>query len=511
MARIDPKIYLNRLTPLARAGLAFAAGAATVLSFDPFGVAPIAIIGPAVLFLLWFSASPRRAFLEGWLFGLGLLGFGVSWMYISIEQFGNTGIGLAMVITAGFILFTTLFYGICGGLAARVLIATGCRLSALPRALPVIWVATEWIRGWFLTGFPWLALGYSQIDGPLRGFAPLLGVYGVSWIVAVTSGLLIMLVIGGGRRRLSALVVIAVVWTAGFFLDRIEWTKAAGEPLAVSLVQGNVPQHLKWKPEQLISTLELYRSLTREHWDSDLIVWPETAVPAFAYRVDTAFLRPLEAEARSRGTDLLIGIPLLERESGRYYNAMLKLGDDRADYRKRHLVPFGEFMPLRPLLEPLLKWINIPMSSFSAGDEERPLLRVAGYPAGISICYEDAFSAEVNQALPDAAFLVNASNDAWFGDSLAPHQHMEIARMRALETGRFLLRSTNTGVSAIVDAKGRVIQASPVFERDVLSGSLVPMRGMTPFSRVGHWGIISIVFVIAIYTLVQLRRGQRQR
>ena len=511
MGPVDGNTLLNGLKPGYRTLLALSAGAATVLAFAPFGIATLAIIAPAALFMLWLSATPRQAFLEGWVYGLGLLGAGVSWMYISIEQFGNTGVLLAAAITVGFVLLVSLFYGAAGWLTALGLMRGGGRRWTFPLFLPAIWVLVEWLRGWALTGFPWLALGYSQIDGPLRGYAPLLGVYGVSWAAVATSALLVMLLERRGRRRLVIPLLIAAFWIGGIPLNRIDWTAPAGRPLTVALVQGNVPQHLKWRPEQLVPTIQLYRQLTRKHWGSDLIVWPETAVPAFEYRVDEAFLRPLATEAKEQGTDLLVGIPLLDEETGRYFNAILKLGSGQDDYRKRHLVPFGEFMPLRPLLEPLLAWVEIPMSSFSAGEDARPLVRVAGYQAGVSICYEDAFPAEVNQALPDAAFLVNASNDAWFGDSLAPHQHMEIARMRALETGRFLLRSTNTGVSAIVDEKGRVTAASPIFERDVLSGTLTPMQGMTPFSRIGNWGIISLMFCFAGASLVPALGARRVR
>ena len=511
MRPADRRALLARLNPGVRTLLAFLAGGATVLAFAPFGIATLAIIGPAVLFMLWLSATPRRAFLEGWSYGLGLMGAGVSWIYNSIEQFGNTGVFLAVVITAGFILLTSLFYGAAGWLSAWGLKQGRGRQWPLPLLFPAIWVLLEWVRGWILTGFPWLALGYSQIDGPLRGYAPLLGVYGVSWAAVFTAALLVMLLERRGRRRLLIPLSIAALWIGGIPLNRIDWTTPAGGPLTVALIQGNVPQHLKWRPGQLVPTLQLYRELTRLHWGTDLVIWPETAVPAFRYRVDEAFLRPLEREAKERGTDLLVGIPLLEKETGRYFNAMLKLGSGRDEYRKRHLVPFGEFMPFRSLLEPLLAWVEIPMSSFSAGGGARPLVRVAGYQVGVSICYEDAFAAEVNQALPDAAFLVNASNDAWFGDSLAPHQHMEIARMRALETGRFLLRSTNTGVSAIVDHKGTVAAASPLFEQDVLSGSLTPMQGMTPFSRIGNWGVISLMLFFVAVSLLARPRDRRVR
>jgi len=249
-----------------------------------------------------------------------------------------------------------------------------------------------------------------------------------------------------------------------------------------------VSQEEKWKRRNLVPTLDTYARLSRLNWDRDLIIWPETAIPAFFDQVEDPFLVPLHREAGKQGLTILLGIPM--QEDGRFFNSMITIGDARGVYHKRHLVPFGEFMPLRFLLQPLIEWLQIPMSDFSAGDATKPLMTVAGYPAAISICYEDVFGEEVIQALPEAAFLVNASNDAWFGDSLAPPQHLEIARMRSLETGRYLLRSTNTGISALIGPKGGIIEHSPAFQTHVLRGEVEPMKGVTPYARFGNWGVV---------------------
>ena len=284
-----------------------------------------------------------------------------------------------------------------------------------------------------------------------------------------------------------------------------DWTSPSGAPLKASLVQGNIPQELKWKPEQRNLTLNLYRDLTRAHWSSDLIVWPETAVPAFGSRIEREFLAPLAQEARANDSAVLLGIPVHTPKDGRYYNAMLSLGAGRDSYFKRHLVPFGEFLPLKPWLQPLFDWMTIPMSDFSAGVQAKPLVTLDGYQAGISICYEDAFGEEVIEALPEAAFLVNASNDAWFGDSLAPHQHLEIARMRAVETGRFLLRSTNTGISAVIDPKGRITGRSAAFVEDVLTREILPLQGMTPYAHIGNYGVV-VLALLSILAAMLWRR-----
>jgi apolipoprotein N-acyltransferase len=483
-----------------------AAGAATVLGFAPFGLAPVPLFTLALLFWLWRDADPGRAFRLGYLFGLGLLGLGVSWVHISIAQFSGGGIVLAWLITAALVGFMALFYGAAGWLGARATTDPAWRLIL---AFPGAWVLAEWVRGWFLTGFPWLSLGYSQVDSPVAGFAPVLGVFGVGGVLALSAGLTVWMLTRACGPRWWAAAALAGLWLGGAALRAVDWTLPAGDPFRVSMIQGNVTPDRKWDPALFTPTLDVYRGLTRDNWDSRLIIWPETAVPAFAHQVEDRLLGPMEREARARGTDLLIGIPVSDPHDGRYFNAMLALGPERASYFKRHLVPFGEFVPLRALFAPLGEALDIPMSDFSPGDGARPLVPLAGYHAAVSICYEDAFGEETIEALPEAAFLVNASNDAWFGDSLAPHQHLEIARVRSQETGRFMLRATNTGISAVIDDKGRVLERSPMFQRHVLSAEVVPMQGATPYVWMGNAGAVLLGLVGLAGALALDRRHRR--
>jgi len=500
-------IVLEWLWERRLAFVCLAAGALTTLAFAPFKLAPLAVLTLATLFRCWQLGGRQRAFFYGWCFGAGLLGSGVSWLHISINQFGNLVLGAALVITLAFVLLLSLLFGAAGWLSERL---SGDRLaSRLLVVYPAVWVLAEWVRGWFLTGFPWLALGYSQIDMPLAGLAPLLGVYGVSWGVALSAGLLLYAWLAQGRLRVLGVLALFGLWGVVAVAGTWVWGDPVGAPLRVGLVQGNVQQRLKWRPEELRPTLELYRSLTREHWASDLIIWPETAVPALYDRVDAEFLSPLEAAAVAHDSTVLLGIPVREGAPPRYYNAMLSLGAERSLYYKRHLVPFGEYLPFKELLQPLLSWMQIPMSDFSSGGAEKPLVRAAGYPVGVTICYEDAFGEEVIEALPEAAFLVNASNDAWFGDSLAPHQHLQIARMRAKETGRFLLRATNTGISAVIGPAGELLSASPAFTQYVLSAEIQPREGMTPYARVGNAGVLGLLTLVFALRLVRRSRGEK--
>lgn len=493
--------------PLALSALTAAgAGGLAVLAFAPFSWYPLAILALAILYALLAGRPARQGFWIGWAFGIGLMGFGVFWIRISLNEFGNMSAPLAHGLTAVFILSMGFYYGLAGWLIGRL--AAGAPGAGALLVLPASWVLLEWLRGWLFTGFPWLALGYTQIDSPLGGYAPLGGVYGVSLAVAVSAGLLWLVASAPGRARIGALAGLAALWAGGWALGQVEWTRPAGPRLQATVIQANVQQSLKWDPDSRVPTLRAYVDLTRANFGSDLIVWPETAVPDFLHRVREVFIEPLGEEAREAGAELVIGIPVLEQEPEGYFNGLIAIGSSEDLYYKRHLVPFGEFIPFKNLIGPLAEAFEVPMSDFSPGAAERPLLRVGRHLAGVSICYEDAFPGEVAQALPEAAYLINVSNDAWFGDSLAPHQHLEIARMRALENGRALVRATNTGVSAILDHRGDIQGVVPAFERGAFTGEVEPRTGATPFSALGNVPVV--VLSSALLALAALLRRRRR-
>lgn len=476
--------------------LALLAGALTTLAFAPFDLWPLALLGPGLLFWLWLEER-ASGFRLGLLYGLGLMGTGVTWLHVSIAQFGNVGWIFPIIVTLVFVCVIALFYGMLGWLASRF---RGAPLLRLVIIFPALWVLVEWFRGWMFTGFPWLQLGYSQIDTPLAGYGPLLGGLGVSWAVALSAGLLIGLFQSRTGRWISVAGLL-LTWMLGWGLQQVEWAQSKGAPLKVALVQGNIPQAKKWELEQLLPTLTLYASKTRENLDRDLVVWPETAVSAFQYQVDEPFLQPMEQLLKDNDAQLVFGVVRLDEDGERYYNAMVSMGanaEGRDHYYKRHLVPFTEYLPLKSLLGPLVDFFTIPMSDFTAGDRSKPLMQVGRHQVGMSICYEDAFGNEMIQGLPEAAYLINASNDAWFGDSLAPHQHLQIARMRALETGRYLLRSTNTGISAIIGSKGELIASSPLLSVDVLKGEIQPLTGATPYAMFGNLAILALLSLALI-------------
>ncbi len=472
------------------------AGAAAVAGFAPLGWSLFAPLALAFLFHLWLCTdSPRRAALLGFAFGLGHFGAGVSWIYVSLHDFGDMPAPLAAIATALYCGYLALFPALVGSLQARS--GTG-RAARLLLVIPALWMLAEWVRGWLLGGFPWLAQGYAQIDTPLAGYAPLVGVYGLSFAAALLAGLLVLLATGRARTRIYALAGIALLLAAGGALRGVEWTAPAGKPLAVALVQGDIAQRLKFDPRRYVATLSTYLRLV-EGTHARLVVLPETAIPRFLEAVDPAYLEALARHARAQDGDLLLGVPTSDR-AGRYYNSVVSLGASPAQiYSKSHLVPLGEFVP--PEFGWIVKILSIPLSDFSPGPARPEPIVAAGERVAVNICYEDAFGEEIIRQLPQASLLVNASNVAWFGDSLAPAQHLQISRMRALETGRTMLRATNTGVTAIVDAHGRVAGRLPQFTEGVLEGTVQGRTGVTPYVRFGNAPALALALAALLAAL----------
>ncbi|CAB1274217.1 Apolipoprotein N-acyltransferase [Candidatus Nitrosacidococcus tergens] len=484
--------------------LVLVAGGILPLAFAPYHIYIIAIISPIFLFAICRNALVKQTLWYGWLFGLGYFGVGVSWIYIAIHDFGHTSVVLALSITGLFIAFLSLFPALLAGLITFLFPNENKTKYLL--VWPTLWVIIEWIRGWIFTGFPWLSLGYSQFESPLSNLAPILGVYGVSLAVVLSASLIILACYWGNSTRFIAIGGLGSLWIFSFFLSFIPWTTPIGNQIQVTLIQGNTPQDIKWEPNQVRLALEKYHDLTEKHWDSDLIIWPEGALPVLYHQIAQGYLSDLEDEAKTHHTDLLIGLPFYNQEGGKYYNGLLNLGAKRSFYYKYHLVPFGEYIPLSSYLQGVIDFFNLPISSFSHGEKQQPLLQVAGYLVAASICYEDAFGEEITKKLPEAKFLVNVTNNAWYGDSLAPHQHLQIAQMRSLEVGRDLARATTNGISAIINAKGRLIATTDQFITTTLTGIIQPREGKTPYVFWGNSFIIGLCFVSFIFSVIKNRQ-----
>ncbi|OIR06878.1 apolipoprotein N-acyltransferase [mine drainage metagenome] len=469
-------------------------GAATVLGFAPFHAYPLPPLALALLIVLWRRGNtPRRAALLGFLWGLGFFLAGVSWVYVSMHDFGGMAAPLAALATLLFCAYLALYPALAGWLFARFKSGTAGRDALLAAGA---WTLCEWLRGWLLTGFPWLSLGYSQAPGsPLAGFASTLGVYGVGFMAALIAALL------ASSRNWRPLLVIVLLLACGQILYRMDWTHPVGAPLTVSLLQGDVAQDTKWDPEQLQRSLDTYGRLARAH-PAQLTVLPETALPVFFDELPAGYLDRLTANG-----PVLAGTVVRTR-SGGYTNAAVALvpGTRPQAYAKSHLVPFGEYVPAG--FSWFLALMRIPMSDFTAGPSGQLPLAIAGQQVMPNICYEDLFGEEIIRALPRATLLINLSNTAWFGHSLAQPQQLEIAQLRALETGRFMLRATNTGMTAAVRPDGVVAAALPAFAIDALTVKVQGYTGITPYSR---WGNALIVLIAAACLLQAIFGRKRMR
>ncbi|MFN0040383.1 MAG: apolipoprotein N-acyltransferase [Burkholderiales bacterium] len=496
--------------------IALVLGAATVPGFAPFGVFPLCVLTLAGLLLLWNRCgNSREAATIGFAFGLGLFLAGVSWVYVSLHDFGAMVWPLAAGVTLLFCMYLACFPALVGALLSRCPASLGMRSVFL---FPALWAFSEWFRGWFLSGFPWLAIGYAQVPAsPLAGFAPVLGVFGVSLVTALTAGAAAWLAEEKILSRLksndgsagsfpwAAAAILIGMPILGAGLQRVEWTRPLpGDPITVALVQGNITQDLKWRPEQAAATLDTYANLVRAS-QATLILLPESALPMFDVDVPKPYMDALAAHARRHRGDILLGIPELDSDR-RYYNSVISLGTtENPPYRKVHLVPFGDYFPLRPVLGWVMKLMDIPMSGFSPGEKSQKPMQVAGQKIAANICYEDAFGEEIIRQLPEASLLANFTNDAWWGKSIASRQHLQIAQMRALETGRPMLRATNTGVSAIIGPDGDIVAAAPEFVTTTLNGTVRGYQGATPYVRVGNFGFCAIAALMLAAALWRRR------
>jgi len=471
---VPHKTLAGRVTPALGCLLALVAGGLTTLSAAPFALWWLGPIAVALVYVGIHALTPSQAALRGWCYGVGLFGSGTSWVFVAIHDYGYTGAPLALFLTGLFVAGLALFFAVPFWFYRRI---TGRRLAFLSFA--GVWVLSEWLRTWLFTGFPWLLLGTSQVDSPLAAWAPVGGVYLLSLITALTGTLGVEFL----RRRWWAIVPIAALWLTPLALPA-QWTSPAGEPLRVALLQGNLDQAIKWTPEGQREAASIYTVLTlAQSGDLDLVVWPEAALPMFEQEA-----RPILERVQSNlapDTALLTGI--LQRDGGDYYNSVIGLGNAEGQYRKARLVPFGEYLPLDRLLAGTIAFFDLPMPTMTPGPEAQGPIHAAGTTIGNAICYEIIYADRVAEQARDAELLLTVSNDTWFGRSIGPLQHLQMARLRALENGRYLIRATSNGVTAIVDPQGRVTARAPQFQATSLRGEVMPMVGNTPFTRTGSW------------------------
>jgi apolipoprotein N-acyltransferase len=482
--------------------IALLSGLVFPFAIAPFFIWPIAILSLMGLLFCLHNCSIKEAAIRTWFFGFGKFSVGVSWIYVSMHDYGGTPAVLAILMVGLFAAFLATFPALFMVLFQRFYNQKDHKPIISILAFSALWFIYEWFRSGFLTGFPWLFAGDAQLYTWLNGWAPILSVYGLSFFTALTAGAIYY----GLRNKQVGYLAFLIVWPIGFLLQNVNWTEVTND-LRVSAVQGNIAQEVKWLPEQRIPTVNAYLEQTRQHWDSDLVLWPETAVTALKDKFQS-YLDTINQEAINNKTALITGIPFRYTQGpfkGVFHNSILAIGMGEGLYHKQKLVPFGEYIPLEKLIRGLLPFFDLPMSSFKQGDKKQDLLKIEKddqlFLIAPFICYEIAYPEFVANMAKDSDLLITISNDAWFGNSLGPKQHMAIAQMRALETQRYLLRSTNTGITALVNHKGEILKQLPTNQRATLTALAQTRQGSTPFMLFGLWPLFVTTILILLLGL----------
>lgn len=462
----------------------FLLGATCVLGFAPFYLYPVSLLSLSGLCYVWWQCnSPKQAAIAGFFYGLGLFCLGIYWIYISLHDFGHMPVWMAALATLLLCAFMALFPALVGWLSLKV---TKAQSTQLLMAVPVWWALADWTRSWIFTGFPWLSIGYSQVPAsPLAGYMPVLGVYGVTLItlgIACAIAYCLRSAQQGLKHKQQLIYAMLSLTLVGALLKQVEWTTPQASPIKVALLQGNIAQDLKWSPDMVEHTLSHYLRMA-EASDAQLIVMPETALPVLSSTLPESYRLRLQALAKRNDGAVLVGV--IEHEREQYFNSMLKVAAANSEvYRKSHLVPFGEFIPLKAVFAWVYRdWLNMPLSDLSRGTLSPQPMSVAGQKLAVNICYEDVFGEEIIRQLPAATLLVNASNDAWYGQSIAADQHLQFSQARAMETGRMVLRATNTGATAMIDQHGQVLAHAPHFSVSTVTVMAQGYSGSTPYVR----------------------------
>ena len=495
--------------------LAFALGALSVLGFAPFYIFPIPIFAIAGLCYFWAKVStPAGAWLLGFSYGLGLYCVGIYWIYISLHDFGGMPWWFAGFSTFCLCAFMALFVGLVGYFGKKL----GTKnMDWLWLSVPVLWGLSDWIRSWIFTGFPWLTMGYSQVpQSPLAGYMPLVGVYGVSVITVFVAALVGYWLANSQQSPIwkrNSIATLTLIVVAGFILKAVEWTTPIGAPTKVALIQGNIAQDTKWSPESAQSTINQYLDMAKAS-TAKLIILPETALPVLSSQLDPSIKVALTAHAKQNNGDIIVGMveynEATSNAPSEYFNSALSFGSAPTQvYSKNHLVPFGEFIPLKQVFGWIYRdYLHMPLSDLSRGGVNQKPMRLVNQKVAVNICYEDVFGEEIIRQLPAATLLINISNDAWYGQSYAAYQHMQFSQARALETGRMMLRATNTGATAAIDNHGYVLAHLPHFTKATLNVMAQGYTGSTPYIVWGNWPFIVFCFSVLAYLLWRKRRSQ---
>ena len=483
------------------------AGALFLLAFAPFDVSILAAVSIGYLFIICLTQPPKIVVQCFFCFGLVLFVSGLYWLYISIHMVSGGPIWLAILLIAILSVFMALYYALAGYLISLSYTTFQSQSLTLLIIAPAIWGLIEWLRGWFLSGFPWFSVGYSQINSYLSNWAPIGGVYMVSWICGICAGLLALIYLGNRQQSYKGVGALIAIILVSIFLGMFSWTQSTGEKLTVSLVQGGIQQERKWLPNEFRKTLDLYKSSLKDSNSSSIVVWPEVAIPGIGKNLEP-YLDDLNEVVKENQIQLLLfGILTSDEASGTIRNSMMAIGSSDVVYHKRHLLPFGEYFPVPDAVRSWLQTMGLPNRDIGRGKDIQGMPKLGNIIIAPSICYEDIFGSELLGYFPEANLLVNITNNAWFGKSFASEQHFQMSRMRAIETGRYLIRATNTGVTAIVGPKGNVSKRAESFKYSLLLGTYEPMVGSTPYIKYGN-SLIVILMILSIFLGFSLIRNR---
>lgn len=485
------------------------AGCGITLSLAPFTIWPAAIAALMALYATVNHCAAKNVFRYSFAFASGLLLSGSYWIYISMHDHGGAAPPLALIMTLMFCLFIAVLIPPYMWAYRRFFY----HKNALQRSLAfaALWFLSEHLRTWFLTGFPWLYVGYSQTQAALSSWAPIIGTLGISLLLAFSAAALIEIISAVKNKTFKTstaiiTLIISGIWLAPVGLQNIEWTQnKTNKTIKVALVQPNIALDKKWDPRYLYKDMYYHRRVSNEMADRDLILWAETAVSE-TYHYAESFLQLLDQESKVRDTAIILGIPSQWQKDGQrvFHNTMIGVGEASGIYHKQKLVPFGEYVPFAHQLRGLIQFFDLPLSEFIPGPEDQEYLSAKGLKIMPFVCYEIVYPDFVAKQAGAMDLLVTVSNDAWFGDSIGPLQHLQMVQMRALETGRYILRGTNTGVTAVINHQGEIIAQLPQFKRGILKAEVYAREGLTPVARFGMKPVLA--FSVLTLLLLLLRR-----
>ncbi|MFT7687305.1 MAG: apolipoprotein N-acyltransferase [Candidatus Azotimanducaceae bacterium] len=478
--------------------LSVLAGSLFPLALAPTNIWGFGLLSIFLLLRLIQTDNAKSSALRCYLYALGMYGWGLYWIYFSVHVYGHAPPFLAVGLVALLVCVISLPMLVQGYLYHYFF---RFNLFASILGFAILWTIREWLFTWVLTGFPWLFMGYGHLESPLGGYAPYFGVLGIGFLGVLSAGFLYILLCEiSVNTKTAAAVILVAVWATGSWLTSLVLVEPEGKPISVSIIQGNIDQNKKWRRDMVSPIIQKYLSLSESEWGRDFIIWPEAAITVYKENAQQ-FLGDLDQKAKKENSAVLLGLPD-RNEQGDVFNAAIIIGQGEGTYYKRLLVPFGEYVPFENQLRGLIKAFDLPMSRNMTGPQEQALLQVGDLKVALSICYEIIYPELVRKNREVADVLVTISNDTWFGASIGPLQHMQIAQMRALENGRYLLRGTNSGVTAIVDPRGKIVAKLPQFQAGVLRGEISRMKGTTPYTQFGDMLILSLIFGFSLCLMI---------